>query len=77
MTISTIEKYRGVTVEHDSESGFFAEAGLGGIADCIGYCDTIEEVRAEIDAEFDEEAGRPENRRDDTPSLAAPWWWNR
>jgi hypothetical protein len=60
-------RHRGVAIMVD-DSGYFAEAGA---ATSFGYADTVDEIRAEIDDHFAEEAEhyRDQDTPADTPSL--------
>jgi hypothetical protein len=62
-TDRAVERYKGIPILWDDDDGYHASNGC---AVHFGYCDTIEELRAEIDDHFDED------ERDtplDTPSL--------
>ena len=70
-------KHRGITI-YRSEDGYFADNG----PQSFGYCDTLEEIKAEINREFAQEdafyadmvGGFPPP---DSPSLPSPWWHDR
>lgn len=64
-------KYRGYKIEQDGD-GFFCDA-LG-----IGYDDSEEEVRRQIDDSIaDDLAHDPSWPPADTPALDRPWWSER
>ena len=58
--------YRRVEIFLEAGEGFHASASC---AVHFGYCDTLEQIRAEIDDYFAEEAEHYGDRPADTPSL--------
>jgi len=67
-TSAFIERYHGSKIMHDAEDGFYAGD--------LGYCDTLEDIKREIDDAIAEEQAHYADidTPADTPSLAAPWW---
>jgi hypothetical protein len=61
-------RYRGYIIQHDEEGFYVATQGLG-------YCDTIEAIKSEIDdLIFEEQTRDPSFPPLDSPSLSSPWW---
>ncbi|RWO23328.1 hypothetical protein [Mesorhizobium sp.] len=66
-----IETYRGSAIYHDAADGYYAGN--------LGYCDTLDDIKQEIDDSIAEEQAHYADidTPPDTPSLAAPWWSER
>jgi hypothetical protein len=64
-----VETYRGWPITWESGYGFAAQLSCH-VDDCVGWCDTIEEIRAEIDGEIeDRRRSYGAHFHEDTPSL--------
>lgn len=58
-----VEAYRRIYIFHDEGDGFYASASC---SEHFGYCDTLAEIRGEIDDHLAEDVGEPPL---DTPCL--------
>ncbi len=75
--MAIVETYRGYRIEHDQD-GFCASRAS---SEHCGYCDTLPEIRQQIDQSEADELTSAESRgeivhHDDTPSVT-PWWLHR